>query len=917
MHPLVGLEFSGATLTPFDDFAPGQGALGRPVWGPEEFLRDLELRLGLGDGADSPGSVRTAQWAARMDVVMAGKVAGGERFYSASFAVDRLGTAQAVLELRDGLVSAGWDGGVVADGGPRLEAIAELEELGDIAVPPGIGDRVLAAAKALERRALGTPLYDGVTFAESAVCWSGVWNRACRAMSGSGTELSQLTVALPGAPPETDLGKVQAALNARGEGGGEWRSGERLTGDGTFILVTAETSFEAAEGAAALLRDGSAGESVVIREDDQSALDHALRIQQSPTLGLSPASRWRPALQLLPLALELAFEPKDPFRVLELLNLPQGPFTGRAGRRLSRALARSPGIGGRAWEEAKARLAEPREEALRRIADWLETPGADPVLGAPKADLLRLIDRVRGYVTSQIAKDQIAKDPTDLTLFAAIEQADAMAAALKADGRERFDLVSARRLSEFALGPGARIELLAEAAGRIAHVSTAQALWVPRQTVLWWPFCASAGRRVTRGWRRHELVALQRAGLLVSQTGLLERQQWTGWRRAVSAATGRLVLVAPRHMAGQAQRLHPLWDEIVARLKIDETAQARLTRSVDSLLTATDLAVEQLESLALPAAPLIWEVALSEAPRFSPYSAGSLSALLACPLRWALGALAGLESEDPGLPPPHLLAGTLGHRLIEELVLAGAFAGADADGVAIEDESEFRARAERTVDLLIEREGALLLRPGKAHERAQRRQQFLAAALALRQVLDSNSLSVLAVERTFEVPWRDAHLTGRWDLLVQRACGSRGVIDVKWGHSGYQKLLELGAALQLASYVKALEVLEGAEAFAGYFSLTSRRFFGPSGVALEGMATVRGPCLSDTWRRIERTLPLVQARVAGGRLDVTGISDAPPLLDTVGVPKARQTDHFSTAPAEICKYCRFDGVCGKRWEQQR
>lgn len=58
MHPLVGLEFSGATLTPFDDLAPGQGVLGKPVWGPLEFLRDLELRLGLTGGVESSSALR-------------------------------------------------------------------------------------------------------------------------------------------------------------------------------------------------------------------------------------------------------------------------------------------------------------------------------------------------------------------------------------------------------------------------------------------------------------------------------------------------------------------------------------------------------------------------------------------------------------------------------------------------------------------------------------------------------------------------------------------------------------------------------------------------------------------------------------------------------------------------------------------
>ncbi|HEU5076242.1 MAG TPA: hypothetical protein VFU02_18745, partial [Polyangiaceae bacterium] len=370
MHPLVGLEFSGATLTPFDDYAPGQGALGRPVWGPQELLRDLELRLGLGGGVEASSSLRTAQWAARME-----RVAERQRFYSVSFALDRLGTAQAVLELRDALVNAGWDGRAIADAGRRLEAIAELEALDDIAIPPGIGDRVLRAATALEGSARGGCPYDRLTLGESATCWSGAWNRAFAALAHRGTELSQLNPTLPGASPETDLGKVQKALmssmGSEGSTGNE-RSGDRLHGDGTFVLVTGETAFEAAEGAAALIRGSGlgGGDCVVIREGEASALDHAFLMQQLPGLGLSSTSRCRPALQLLPLALELAFEPKDPFRVLELLSLPRGPFMGRVGRGLVRALARSPGIGGRAWEEAKARLSEPRGEALEQIAEW-------------------------------------------------------------------------------------------------------------------------------------------------------------------------------------------------------------------------------------------------------------------------------------------------------------------------------------------------------------------------------------------------------------------------------------------------------------------------------------------------------------------------------------------------------------------
>ena len=930
MRPLVGLELSGATLTPFDDFAVGQGVLGRPVWGPGEFLQDLELRLGLsgsagggghaggagGGGTGELGHLRTAQWAARMDLLI-----GVARFFSASFAVDRLGTAQAVLELRDSLVSAGWDGAVVPNGGPRLQALAELEALKDVEVSPGVCDRVRQVALALEGHAvegcsMGRCVYDQLTLAENAACWSGAWNRVFRALARTGTDISQLTVTLPGAPAGTDLGEVQVGLRS-GSGDG------RLRGDGSFIRIVGETAFEAAEAAVALLCGASAEQCVVIREGDSSALEHAFWVQQVPGLGLSGASRWRPALQLLPLALELAFEPKDPFRVLELLSLPQGPFMGRVGRRLARALARSPGIGGRAWEEAKARLPEPREEVLQQIAAWLEAPGADPIAGAPKADLLQRIDRVRRFVVARIART-----PTDTTLFAALQHAGAVAAVLETDRRESFDLVSLRGLADFALGAGASTALIAEGAGRVAHVSTAQALWVPRQTVVWWPFCDAASRPLVRGWRPHEVVALEHAGLPVSQAGVIERQRWSGWRRAVSAATERLILVAPRSMAGQLQRPHPLWDEIVAKLELDETAQARVTRTVDSLggyerhhaqrvvgampNVGAKLAVnvEWLAPLALPSAPATWRVSFSAPPRFAPRSAASLNALLSCPLRWALERLAGLESEDPGLPELHLLEGTLGHRLFEELVLSGALERAiDAD--------VFEERAQRSVDVLIQQEGALLLRSGKAHELAQVRQRLVAAVRALREVLRVNDLTIVAVERTFDVSWREGSLAGRWDLLVRTRAGCPGVIDVKLGHSEYKKRLESGTALQLATYVRALQLSESREAFASYFSLRKRRLFGPADTELEDMATARGPSLTETWRRIERTLPLVEARVTEGVLDASGVDMALPLLETLGIPEQQRAEYFATLPSQICKHCRFDGVCGKRWEPQR
>src|SRR5690606_9953440 len=201
---LVGLDLVGATLTPHDDLAPDRGAVGRPVWGPGALLRDLEMRLGLPESPQVP-TLRVLRWAARMR-----QLAPRGRFYSRSFEVDAVGTAKAVLELRDELVGAGWDGRVVEGGGPRLDAICELEEVGSPALPLGVADRVAQVARSLEASA--TRLYESVTLGEPLECWSSVWQRVLRALEWQGTELGSLDEPRPAAPVESDLGKVQWGL---------------------------------------------------------------------------------------------------------------------------------------------------------------------------------------------------------------------------------------------------------------------------------------------------------------------------------------------------------------------------------------------------------------------------------------------------------------------------------------------------------------------------------------------------------------------------------------------------------------------------------------------------------------------------------------------------------------------------------
>ena len=916
MRVLVGLEFGGAALTELDDLQVGVGNIGHAVWNPSQLLRDLELRLGLGAEIGTE-AVRVARWAARID-----KLAGRGRFYSKSFETDALGTARALLRLRDALVEAGWDGQAVPNGGSRLEAIAELEGVHIPTLPFGYADRLALVARSLAD--CRVQFYAQVVLAEPAELWPTRWRTVFQELERLGTGLNRRELSLPGAGEDSDLARVQASLQA-----GPATEPVSLRGDGSFVLLTGETSWEAARATAAILAELPTEHTVVIRDGDVSALDNALATNGARCQGWHSISPWRAALQVLPLALELAFEPKDPQRVLELLTLPNGPFRGAAGRQLAEALTQSPGIGSPAWEEAKAKLvvsrrAAPQTESrnplpkgaseygaslLDRIAQWLEQHGDDAVAGAPKPALLAVIARVRLWLISRLPG---ASD--DVTLLTAIRQAGALGTALESDPRSTFSLVEVRRVAESVLETGTVIQLIEERAGRLAHVDSAGNLGAARENVIWWSFVDAGASSGTLPWRSRELAALSSVGIRFPDPRARLAEQAVGWRRAILAATKRVFLIAPRRSAGETLAIHPLWDEIVARTRADAPTCARITLKAHELRNPSSQCMligrpplHAVEAAALPGGHQQWIVPAGDVTPIVHFSAASLNALLGCPLQWGLQYRAGINAGGHALPALFMLNGTLGHRLVELLHGQAAF---DLP------KDELEASAGSQLDQLFEREGAVLLRAGMAFERHQLRSQLVDSMLELSRALRESGLRILAVEKPVEVPWRGGKLVGRIDLLVATATGTEAIVDVKWGLASYRDLLRSGHALQLAAYAFAHAAERGESAIpeATYFSLKQRKLFGLTSEVLPNAEVIDGPSLAETWRRVERSVDKAEHLAVSGRFAVTGIRKSLPLLTTLGVLDDAHANHFALKRDVSCNYCGFDAICGKRWE---
>lgn len=915
----------------------GAPKLGEVHCGPASFLRDLELRLGL-PVVDERPALRLPRWTARMR-----EVVQSDDFYAKSFRADELGTAELLLQWRDDLVEAGWDEKAPPAGGARLEALARLTRHDAFPLhplPKGRADRLRAVVTVLEARE--ARLYDQVRLLEARDAWCELWKRIFAGLERAGTSVVHERFVVEGAPSRSDLGKLQSLLLE--DLGPAPEPKEPIRGDGTLLVVRGETPSGVAELSAALLASAPENALVVRAGSDPSPLEGALRRFGLAGQGLAGKSPWRPALQILPLALELAFEPKDPYRALELLTLPVGPFRGRLGATLGKAIARQPGVLGQEWKRRKAEagealrrgflqrateseLAETKREAaaqayvaerLGRVEEWLEAPGVEGELS--REALGRIVARTQKWLQGQLAIEELRP-----VYAAAFGQGARFAEALHNHDVASFSREAVRQLFDSVARRDERASLRKEESGRIPHVDHPSAVLAKASTTLVWSFVSGTeARPKTRPWTREEVAALTAVGVHFVDPRAILAIEAEAWRRTMLSTSRRLVLVVPGAQEGASATAHPLWDEIATRLDLDAHphAAARILCDVRAAVRGAALdeiarvaPVTTLESLSLPTAHEAWRIppALVDAKEAnaSGASATALQALVGCPLSWVLEHRAKLRfgsvtkvAEGP------LLNGNLSHRLVEELFSQGAFS---------QPEETFKQLVGEVLSALVHTEAATLLLPGAVFERAQLVKQVEIAMRELYRYLTKAGFRIKSVEEPVVLNATVGSPHGRLDLLLEDADGNLAILDLKWGRSTYEAYLQRGTAIQLALYSRAI----GARANpptsppAGYFALANAKVLA-SDPRMKAESTIEGISLSETWVRFERTRKAVVQRIEEGVVLVAQPHSAP-LLERLGVPEAERESHYAAEPGNegACKFCSFGPICGKAWEGSR
>lgn len=737
-------------------------------------------------------------------------VSSPDRFFHTSLQIDPVSVARTLLEWREQWYEAGWDG-TFPDGAPaRLADMAAVEALARGRVPLGGGERLRRVAAALSRR---TTQIDRVELHTPFDEFPQAWHRVLAALP---CEPAFGVAARPTGPSGSDLARVQASLlEVAGGSANKVAARESLKGDGSLVVVRAASRDISADAVAEfLLATGRSYHTLLVAERDGIILDNAFERAGLPRCGFRYHTRFRAATQVLKLCLALIWTPVNPNRTLQFLLHPTGPLPRWVRSRLADAVAASPGIGGPVWANALGGIEHTQRESyeaedaeIERLREdigyWLEGERFDPRAGAPLDALVARTQRVSTWASVQVNTSERA---AEATLFGAAQaQAEALLAGLaqlRDAGVESLPRLELERLVD-------EVTTDAPDPSTFGEVGHARATTAPAAvigtwpSVVWWNL-SSPPAAVSYPWSKRELKALRDAGVQLPEIDDLLRQRSRHWLRPLLSATERLILVVHDDERGT----HPVWTQVENLFEgFDRVEIEQELLSGETALAPLTVPTRVLPLRSLPF-PRRWWVLPAECSiaRRGVESYSSLSKLCDYPHKWVLQYAASLQAgRAADVSDGSLLYGNLGHRLIEE------FFRVYEDWHTMPDKDVLEwVRA--TFPGLVEREGAVLLEPGRGVDRQRIGTTMERALVRLLTHLRTAGIKQVVPEASGEVPFVGRRLTGAIDLLLTDGEGQRAVIDIKWAGQNYRRdFLAKNRALQLATYAYLQKTLDASE----------------------------------------------------------------------------------------------------------
>lgn len=818
---------------------PASNTMGTSLVGPLGLLGVLETQLGL--LALRPAQAeRIVQFRNCLE-----KADSHSRFYHQSFSLDPLGTAATLLGWRDEWLLHGWTGRAEPTDPVRVRDMADVELIAGKTVSPCVGQRLAIVETSLKDR---TPDIGVIVHLEEVEFYPIMWQRVLR----------KLPIAFGGAlEPDGEgfLGMLQRKLAATNDG--QASSKIRWEDDRTVIAVQAESQTLAHRWLATL--QDSPASTLLVCEKDGARLDSTLVAAGRARQGLKNHSAFRPALQVLPLALDLLWAPLNFGALVQFLTHPICPVRGSARRRIARKIADSPGIGGEKWErmlrEIDAEYGEQASQVRAEIAQWIEHERFPAATGAP---LDAVIDRVTALVGFFRLRLGDSNDGKRLAFNAGYGQCRACLESLRGLKVQGATTIRPRQLQKLvaqATSGGVENPLWAAEVGALQFVTKPGAVTKSTGRVIWSSMSMPALPTDTP-WSQAEMLALHRAGATIPSYS--QRLIWeaTAWLRPVFAAREQLVLMLPP----PGTEVHPLWQMIctVADKPIVQPLEALLTQPLDEMC--------QVSKKQLPSRKRWWQlpagvhIPLRERESFS-----SLEKFIFNPYQWVLEHPAKLRpSRMVSLGNDFRMYGTLAHDLVENFYLRP-----DALQMSAAD---FEKWFDATLNALIDQEGAVLRTPGRGAELEGYRQKLHRAMVGLREHVALAGVVKVIPEREMKGHFVGGDLGGWADLVMENKLGHHSIVDMKWaGYKKYKEKLKQNSHLQLATYAELYRQETGRVPGVSYYILDSAKLMAADRAMFadaEVVESQEGENSAQLWMRFVETWKWRAQQIKAGQIEV-------------------------------------------------
>lgn len=911
MHIIFGFELDTGSYP--DSLGDAEARQGVVVLGPAGLIGLLETQLGL-SGVRVHQAVRIGQYLRRLRAAEDGKF-----FYSRSLQADPWSTAKHVLTWRDELVLSGWQGVLPKNPPRRLEELAIVENSQHIELAPGLGDRLAKIFSALES---GKQLsIRSIELIEPLGLLPYMWDKLL-------SSLAQRNIQLEGIPgvnhkavwnlqESQDLKTLQQALLDKKPCNGA------VQGDGSLGLFSGANEFEVSEALASWLEvfSGDLAKVLVVRGEGSPVLDDVLHSHNLPALGSDSRSRWRTALQVLPLMLTFYWEPLDPQRLLEILTLPKSPIPKWAARHFEQALREHPGIGGPKWQEAWQAIrsdydsradefgseTQPRksfEEFRQELQFWLGEHRYHPDKGMEADFIQKICSRVAEWASIRGGLEN------DHLLIAAAAIAGDVAAAVAATGLESITRPQLDRILDSVIGAGLENPDAGPEAAAWSQVKTPGQVWGGAETIVWWNFTAAGIEQRRPPWTKAEIEALGAVGVNLEDIRQTRLRQAKSWRNPVLRASQQLILCIPKTLANEPVEPHPFWDEIRSVLNLQAEDIQKISFTCGNLWQTGEanlfggMVQRQPQPVQSPPTPQReWRLPSLELVSRDRESATSMQQMIQCPLSWIFKYILKLY---PGaliaLPDISQAMGNLAHTIIP-LILSQA---------DLPDPEAVQEQAIRLFDQCVPMMAASLAHPGSELERLRYRTLMGKTTGTLCQQLRSAKLKVLGFETTKARDFRKGqNFEGRVDLLLAAEQGQCLILDLKWSKRARYKREELqgGKALQLAAYSWLLEPEAGCYPPGGYYMLAQGELVVSACQFLPDHHVFPDIDLQVVWQRglqaYEKRLQELQGGVAlAAGVPAASSADSGELSGEGEGPK----DVLEIEPQ--CSWCDYRNLCG-------